>query len=582
MASVLHLYPGKMLWRYFFTPVFVILFLSGTVYADWVTSSLRLTAAHEGQCSRVVLDHNGRIHVTYMHDEGGRRRIQYVRKTSTDPAWSTPVSVSVEGQSVGCNHSLNVTPSQIGVSYAIAGDENHLLQAKRDLWPEDPGAPWTYQTMDAVGGVGAYPSVVIDDKGGHHAIYWDETNKGLKYAHRAADSAEWSFDEAPYIIRNGPVSAREGESMEYRIHPLNIAHYVTMSSSGTPLVLLKNTVVNTREGDAVLAEGILLANKRVYGDNAWETTPLMATPDFFPAEVAGSRFGDQFDMTTVPARPITGFHGCYYDREAGSLKYFRFGGGGMDPKIKVVATTGNTFEVKDECAIALCGNQVHVLSRQNRDAAEDDLDRHFYLSFSRPYNAAPDVEWVLRLVAQERGVVDDRGGRWYPSMTCDALGGVHLTVPLMRTGDMDLFYGYLSPSEALGPPSCGDLICSGEENMETCLGDCARCGDGVCTTSQEGGENCFTCAADCGACPMCGDRPLFPGEECREKKEFDLDKFLKLLLSPLGGEGGGMQINLEMDKKDPSPKDNQQAPASGANDSNAQETPKTGGCALVP
>lgn len=57
-------------------------------------------------------------------------------------------------------------------------------------------------------------------------------------------------------------------------------------------------------------------------------------------------------------------------------------------------------------------------------------------------------------------------------------------------------------------PTCGDGVCSGGEDCETCAADCrCVCGDGAC--SEEYCETCARCPADCGPCRefpcSCGD-----------------------------------------------------------------------------
>ncbi|MBM4371380.1 MAG: choice-of-anchor L domain-containing protein, partial [Deltaproteobacteria bacterium] len=65
------------------------------------------------------------------------------------------------------------------------------------------------------------------------------------------------------------------------------------------------------------------------------------------------------------------------------------------------------------------------------------------------------------------------------------------------------------------PPECGDGECNGDETCETCVDDCgacpAECGDGECN----GDETCGTCPDDCGACePECGDGECNGDETC--------------------------------------------------------------------
>ena len=63
--------------------------------------------------------------------------------------------------------------------------------------------------------------------------------------------------------------------------------------------------------------------------------------------------------------------------------------------------------------------------------------------------------------------------------------------------------------------SCGDGVCSDDENCTTCPKDCGicptSCGDGVCNDD----ENCTTCPKDCGICPtFCGDGVCGDDENC--------------------------------------------------------------------
>jgi hypothetical protein len=43
-------------------------------------------------------------------------------------------------------------------------------------------------------------------------------------------------------------------------------------------------------------------------------------------------------------------------------------------------------------------------------------------------------------------------------------------------------------------PSCGDLVCEGDESAATCRVDCVPCGDGVCAAGESS-----SCAEDCPA-----------------------------------------------------------------------------------
>ena len=63
--------------------------------------------------------------------------------------------------------------------------------------------------------------------------------------------------------------------------------------------------------------------------------------------------------------------------------------------------------------------------------------------------------------------------------------------------------------------SCGDGVCdaSAAESAANCAADCAACGDGVCS----GSEDCTGCQADCGECPqapVCGNGTCETGEDC--------------------------------------------------------------------
>jgi C1A family cysteine protease/putative hemolysin len=60
---------------------------------------------------------------------------------------------------------------------------------------------------------------------------------------------------------------------------------------------------------------------------------------------------------------------------------------------------------------------------------------------------------------------------------------------------------------------CGDGICDGTDNCNTCPGDCGACqycGDGLCNN----GETCSSCSADCGQCAYCGDGYCNGAETC--------------------------------------------------------------------
>jgi hypothetical protein len=75
------------------------------------------------------------------------------------------------------------------------------------------------------------------------------------------------------------------------------------------------------------------------------------------------------------------------------------------------------------------------------------------------------------------------------------------------------------PDEYCGTMVCGDGACQSQyETPDSCPRDCARCGDGVCTTVANW-EGCSTCEADCGNCPSgatCGDGTCdaATGEDC--------------------------------------------------------------------
>lgn len=63
---------------------------------------------------------------------------------------------------------------------------------------------------------------------------------------------------------------------------------------------------------------------------------------------------------------------------------------------------------------------------------------------------------------------------------------------------------------------CGDGLCLGIEDSQSCPEDCARsenCGDGVC--SPVDGDDCRSCAEDCGVCQVqCGDGVCWGTESC--------------------------------------------------------------------
>ncbi|MEK6608220.1 MAG: hypothetical protein AABZ30_11200 [Myxococcota bacterium] len=66
--------------------------------------------------------------------------------------------------------------------------------------------------------------------------------------------------------------------------------------------------------------------------------------------------------------------------------------------------------------------------------------------------------------------------------------------------------------------SCGDGVCTGDEEAcacpDDCSGYCPACPDGVCAFTY--GESCTTCPDDCGTCGTCGDAVCrtSAGENC--------------------------------------------------------------------
>ncbi|MBI5509187.1 MAG: putative metal-binding motif-containing protein [Deltaproteobacteria bacterium] len=134
-----------------------------------------------GQHAAIAIDKNDGVHVAYYDATSGKHDLKYAYRQSAAVPWSTPVTVSANGN-VGTAASIAVDGAlDVEITYYDA-DNRDLKFAYR---PAGTSA-WIDSVIDSVGNVGSYGSVAADSGGATHVAYYDAGAGVLRYAFRSA------------------------------------------------------------------------------------------------------------------------------------------------------------------------------------------------------------------------------------------------------------------------------------------------------------------------------------------------------------------------------------------------------------
>jgi hypothetical protein len=154
----------------------------------WYTQTIGANVNTVGWYSSLALNSAGQSHVTYYQENDGSLRLAYQTPTFAWDKLVYPVdSVGVlSGTGVGWYASIDIDNlGRPNISYFDTVNQDLKFATWNGAWP--PASPytsdWSITTIDSVGDVGRYSSLVIDPlTGTRHICYYDRTNGNLKYA----------------------------------------------------------------------------------------------------------------------------------------------------------------------------------------------------------------------------------------------------------------------------------------------------------------------------------------------------------------------------------------------------------------
>ncbi len=155
--------------------------------AGW-QNELADAAGDTGRFPSLGVDAAGTVHISYYEVNGGT--IRYARR-SPSGTWSresvAAAGVVADAGDVGMGTSLKLDGGGLATIafYDLANRDLKLARRR-------PSGDWALEAADALGDVGGWPSLVVDDAGAH-VTYYDRTSKVLKAAHRDAQGA-WSLE----------------------------------------------------------------------------------------------------------------------------------------------------------------------------------------------------------------------------------------------------------------------------------------------------------------------------------------------------------------------------------------------------
>ncbi len=122
----------------------------------------------------------------------------------TEGNWDTATQVSGEPtpQPFGSLESFTVTPLWPDTEYHFAikavdeaGNPSGISNSPSVTTEPGPGGPWDFETLDSIGEVGTWISMVTDGSGNPHISYADYTKKDIKYAGWTGTS--WQIETIP-------------------------------------------------------------------------------------------------------------------------------------------------------------------------------------------------------------------------------------------------------------------------------------------------------------------------------------------------------------------------------------------------
>jgi len=135
---------------------------------------------YTGKSTSISLDTNGYPHINTI----GSGQVKYTNFTGT--AWSTIQEIDSNSDYSSLSLDSNNYPQ---ISYYKVGSSYEFYDLKYTSWT---GTSWAIQTIDSIGNVGNYNSIVIDTTTNNiHISYYDTTNGDLKYAKWTGTS--WSI-----------------------------------------------------------------------------------------------------------------------------------------------------------------------------------------------------------------------------------------------------------------------------------------------------------------------------------------------------------------------------------------------------
>jgi len=136
---------------------------------SWVTSTID-ALGDVGRYTSIAVDSNDNIHISYY--DGSNSKLKYM--TNSSGVWVSEIADNTPG--VGQYTSIAVDASnKIYISYFDASNIDLKLTS-------NVSGSWSSETVDSSGDVGLYSAIAVDASNNLHISYFDDSNDNLKYA----------------------------------------------------------------------------------------------------------------------------------------------------------------------------------------------------------------------------------------------------------------------------------------------------------------------------------------------------------------------------------------------------------------
>lgn len=132
-----------------------------------------------GSSTSLALDASGGLHVSYSDNTNGNLRYARCPATCTMAAGWQAMTVDSVGEVASSSALVVDGTGRVHVAYR--DDTNSNLKYATCAAGCATAAGWRALTVDDVGDVGAFPSLVVDASGRLHIAYWDVSSNNLKY-----------------------------------------------------------------------------------------------------------------------------------------------------------------------------------------------------------------------------------------------------------------------------------------------------------------------------------------------------------------------------------------------------------------